>query len=157
MVVHRLDMDTSGLMIVALTTEVYHRLQRQFASREIDKTYVARLEPSGTAVAAEGEIRLALAPDADDRPRQRVDDAEGKDALTRYRMTGDDRVELHPLTGRTHQLRVHCAHSRGLGRPILGDPLYGHGGDRLYLHAQSISFIHPVTGKPMTVCSPPPF
>ena len=76
---------------------------------------------------------------------------------TRYRMTGDDRVELHPLTGRTHQLRVHCAHSRGLGRPILGDPLYGHGGDRLYLHAQSLSFIHPVTGKPMTVCSPPPF
>lgn len=157
MVVHRLDMDTSGLMIVALTTEVYHRLQRQFASREIDKTYVSRLEPSGTAMAAEGEIRLALAPDADDRPRQRVDDAEGKDAHTRYRMTGDDRVELHPLTGRTHQLRVHCAHSRGLGRPILGDPLYGHGGDRLYLHAQSLSFIHPITGKPMTVCSPPPF
>ena len=75
MVLHRLDMYTSVLMIVARTTEVYHRLQRQFASREIDKTYVARLEPSGTAVATEGEIRLALAPDADDRPRQRVDDA----------------------------------------------------------------------------------
>lgn len=157
MVVHRLDMDTSGLMIVALTTEVYHRLQRQFAMREIHKTYVARLEPDGPSISSEGEIRLPLAPDVDDRPRQRVDDKAGKEAHTRYRMTGADRVELHPLTGRTHQLRVHCAHSRGLGRPILGDPLYGHGGDRLYLHAQSISFVHPITGKPMTVCSPPPF
>lgn len=157
MMVHRLDMDTSGLMIVALTESVYHQLQRQFAAREIHKTYVALLEPTAAPIATEGEISLPLAPAPNDRPRQCVDYINGKEARTRYRMTGADRVELHPITGRTHQLRVHCAHKQGLGRPILGDSLYGHGGSRLYLHARCITFTHPVTGKLVTFTAPEPF
>ncbi len=165
MMVHRLDMDTSGLMIVALTSEVYHKLQRQFAAREIRKTYVALLEPSAKlqlessvkTKGNEGEINLPLAPAPNDRPRQRVDYSEGKEAHTRYRFIDENRVELHPITGRTHQLRVHCAHASGLGRPIQGDLLYGHGDGRLCLHARTITFIHPITGKQMTFSAPEPF
>ncbi len=157
MVAHRLDMDTSGLMIIALSTEVYRQLQRQFANREIHKTYVALLEPAVDTIPQKGEINLPLAPIPDDTPRQRVDYQEGKKACTHYCMTGVNRVELYPITGRTHQLRVHCAHACGLNRPILGDPLYGHGGGRLCLHARSITFVHPVTGKQMTFTALEPF
>lgn len=157
MVVHRLDMDTSGLMLIALNTEVHKQLQRQFAERLIQKTYVALLESSAAPMIGQGEISLPLSADADDRPRQRVDLAGGKPALTRYRFLTPNRVLLHPLTGRTHQLRIHCAHPDGLGRPILGDPLYGHSGKRLCLHAQEICFVHPITHQQMTLSRPAPF
>lgn len=157
MMVHRLDMDTSGLMIIALDADVYRQLQRQFADRRIHKTYVARLEEGRPPAADSGEISLPLRPATDDRPRQIVDRQYGKPAHTRYHMNGKDRVTLCPLTGRTHQLRVHCAHPQGLGRPILGDKLYGHGGGRLYLHAASLRFTHPVTGKAMEFMREPDF
>lgn len=157
MIVHRLDMDTSGLMVVALTERVYHQLQRQFVARCVHKTYVALLEPSAKVINIDGEINLPLAPAPNDRPRQKVDYNEGKEARTRYHFTDKNRVELHPITGRTHQLRVHCAHASGLGRPIQGDPLYGHGGNRLCLHARTITFTHPATGKEITFSAPEPF
>ncbi len=151
-IVHRLDMHTSGLMVAALTTEAYHLLQRQFLQRTVEKTYVALLEKP-MPVGQEGEIRLPLAPDLADRPRQQVDEEHGKPALTHYQVVGNEqghaRVLLHPLTGRTHQLRVHCAHPQGLGNPIVGDPLYGHAGERLMLHAQSVRFTHPASGERM--------
>ena len=151
-IVHRLDMHTSGLMVAALTTEAYQLLQRQFLQRSISKTYVAWLERP-LPVGKEGDISLPLMPDLADRPRQKVDAKHGKPALTHYRVVGNEqghaRVLLHPLTGRTHQLRVHCAHPQGLDNPIMGDPLYGHAGDRLMLHAQDLSLTHPVSGERM--------
>lgn len=141
LIVHRLDMDTSGLMVMALTEEEYHTLQDMFLHHTIKKTYIALLEhemPEGQ----EGEIDLPLRPDIDDRPRQMVDRAHGKRAVTRYRVLGNQhghaRVALYPETGRTHQLRVHCAHPSGLANPILGDRLYGTAADRLYLHAYQL-------------------
>lgn len=166
--VHRLDMDTSGLLVLALTDEAYIELQRQFASREVKKRYEAVLDgkPSvlcGAPVSKwlsvshdgrEGRISLPLIADIMDRPRQRVDFDNGKTAITDYRIerllpNGGTLVSLYPLTGRTHQLRVHCAHNEGLGCPILGDPLYGHGchTSRMYLHAAMVEFRHPVTGE----------
>lgn len=143
MIVHRLDMDTSGLMVVALTEECYHRLQSLFLHRQVQKTYIALLEHP-MPVGAEGEINLPLRPDVDDRPRQMVDNVHGRRAVTHYRVLGEHQghalVELHPLTGRTHQLRVHCAHSRGLANPIVGDRLYGTPGQRLMLHAARLAF-----------------
>lgn len=151
-IVHRLDMHTSGLLVAALTTEAYQLLQRQFLQRRIEKAYVALLERP-LPVGQEGDISLPLAPDLADRPRQRVDGEHGKPALTHYRVVGNERgharVLLHPLTGRTHQLRVHCAHPQGLGDPIVGDPLYGHAGDRLMLHAQDLGLTHPTSGERM--------
>ena len=141
LVVHRLDMDTSGLMLIALTEEKYHELQRLFLQRRIHKTYHALLEremPEGQ----EGDIDLPLRPDYDDRPRQMVDPKHGKAAQTHYRVLGNRDghalVELRPITGRTHQLRVHCAHPLGLGNPIVGDRLYGTPTERLMLHAKEI-------------------
>lgn len=138
MIVHRLDMDTSGLMVVALTWDAYHRLQDEFLHHTVHKTYKALLERPMT-VGECGEIRLPLRPDITDRPRQMVDHGHGKTAITHYRVTGNvdghALVELSPITGRTHQLRVHCAHADGLNNPILGDRLYGHPGRRLMLHA----------------------
>ncbi len=152
--VHRLDMDTSGLLVVAKTSAAHKCLQRQFATHVTEKTYTALLEKE---VSGEGVIELRLCPDSADRPRQKVDDDNGKEAVTRYRSLGGNRISLTPLTGRTHQLRVHCAHRRGLDNPIKGDRLYGRPGDRLYLHATALAFVHPDTGERMTFRSLPDF
>lgn len=163
MMVHRLDRDTSGLLVVAKTQEAYVHLQRQFAAHTVRKRYVALLEPLAAPDAdvadrlSEGTICLPLSADVDDRPRQKVDYEQGKEAITRYEWVAPDMVYLYPLTGRTHQLRVHCAHASGLARPILGDPLYGHAADRLYLHAASLTFVHPATGSTMTFTRAPDF
>lgn len=152
--VHRLDMDTSGLLVLARTNEAYVELQRQFAMREVSKRYEAIVE--GVPPRGEGTISLPLIADVMDRPRQRVDPERGKPAVTDYRVVsrlagGNTLIYLYPHTGRTHQLRVHCAHADGLGCPILGDPLYGHGtrATRMFLHAAAVEFRHPVTGERM--------
>lgn len=172
-IVHRLDKDTSGLMVVARTPEAYHSLQEQFARRTVGKRYEAVLDGvpriltggkptqyvSAEASRRKGCISLPLAPDIADRPRQRVDIAGGKRAVSQFSIVATDGlrtlVYLYPHTGRTHQLRVHCAHHLGLGCPILGDPLYGRGttADRMMLHAAELSFCHPTTGKAMTITS----
>jgi len=153
--VHRLDMDTSGLMVVALTQEAHHRLQRQFLARTIYKKYIALLDGE---VWGEGSISLPLRPDHLDRPRQVVDCEYGKPAETDYRVLehrdGQTLVELTPHTGRTHQLRVHCAHHSGLNCPIVGDRLYGKPAQRLCLHAAELAFNHPATGQRLTFSSP---
>ena len=188
---HRLDMDTSGLLVLARTEEAYVELQRQFASRETVKRYEAVLsgvptqnsklktqnsstQPSGCLEA----ISLPLIADINDRPRQRVDMEHGKPALTLYKIVevragdantavayttkkvdkGRTLIHLYPKTGRTHQLRVHCAHPLGLACPILGDPLYGtERADRMYLHAAELTFRHPATGETMHFLSPSGF
>ncbi len=151
LIVHRLDMATSGLMVIAKTLTAYHDLQQQFARHEISKRYVAVLSrPLPAETPAEGIISLPLRPDLDDRPRQMVDFDHGREAITYYKKVADDRLWLWPRTGRTHQLRLHCAHSLGLDDPIKGDLLYGTPADRLCLHAESITFRHPATGRTMT-------
>ena len=157
LVVHRLDMATSGLMLIAKSKEVYLHLQRQFAGREVKKRYIALLDASGLTrqLPATGTIRLPLCLNPFARPLQMVSEAYGKPAVTAYRIIERSgnclRVCFYPLTGRTHQLRVHAAHPLGLGCPILGDALYGRQpADRLYLHAEYIEFQHPVYGE--TVC-----
>ena len=151
--VHRLDRDTSGLMVVARTLEAYHSLQQQFARRLAAKRYEAVLD--GVPATHEGTINLPLIPDITDRPRQCVDMQHGKPSVTTYRVvsTRANRtlVWLYPHTGRTHQLRVHCAHPLGLATPILGDPLYGRGtaAPRMYLNAAELEITHPVTGLRM--------
>ena len=205
---HRLDMDTSGLLVLARTEQAYVELQRQFASRETVKRYEAVLsgvprhvtqhstlhsgvpepttphstfhiphsskQPEGCLEA----ISLPLIADINDRPRQRVDMEHGKPALTLYNIVevraaeanravsdktkqvdkGRTLIHLYPKTGRTHQLRVHCAHPLGLACPILGDPLYGiERADRMYLHAAELTFRHPITGEPMHFLSPSGF
>ena len=149
LVVHRLDMDTSGLMLVVKHKTAHYHLQKQFRNREIHKTYVAVVDGEPLTVGEEGRIELPLAPDLMHRPYQKVDKECGKPAVTLYRVVGEHLVELHPLTGRTHQLRVHCAHAEGLNRPIQGDNLYGRRADRLYLHAARIAFAHPTNGEEM--------
>ena len=164
--VHRLDMDTSGLLVVARNTEVYKALQAQFIGRSVKKKYVALLPFSvlEKQLPAEGRVELPLSPDPDDSPRQRVDRTNGKPATTEYRFIGKTtygkealeavRIELYPLTGRTHQLRIHCAHPDGLGSPIIGDKLYGQRAERLWLHAEHLEFTHPITQKRMTFDTP---
>ena len=149
LVVHRLDMDTSGLLVVAKHKTAHYRLQKQFRDRQIQKTYMAVLDGEPLSIGEEGRIELPLAPDLMHRPYQKVDKAYGKPAVTLYRVVGEHLVELHPLTGRTHQLRVHCAHAEGLNRPIQGDNLYGRRAARLCLHAARIAFTHPMSGKEM--------
>jgi tRNA pseudouridine32 synthase/23S rRNA pseudouridine746 synthase len=149
LIVHRLDMDTSGLLLVAKHKTAHYRLQKQFRDRKIQKTYVAVLDGEPLPIGEKGRIELPLSPDLMHRPYQKVDKEHGKPAITEYFVVGEHVVELHPLTGRTHQLRVHCAHAEGLNRPIKGDNLYGCRADRLYLHAARIVFLHPVTGKRM--------
>ena len=149
LVVHRLDMDTSGLMLVAKHKTAHYHLQKQFRNREIQKTYVAVLDGEPLPRGEEGRIELPLAPDLMHRPYQKVDKEHGKPAVTIYRVVDEHVVEMHPLTGRTHQLRVHCAHAEGLNRPIKGDNLYGRRADRLYLHAARIVFKHPMNGNEM--------
>lgn len=157
---HRLDMGTSGLMIAGRTRDIYRQLQQQFSDRTIKKTYIALLEPQLSIInipPSKGTISLPLLCDPINRPRQVVDYEHGKTAVTDYEMLSDDRVRLFPHTGRTHQLRMHCAHPDGLARPIRGDELYGHPADRLYLHAESIELTHPVTGKRFHFTIPAPF
>ena len=133
-------------------------LQAQFHHRKVKKTYLARLEHDLPAtVADKGIISIPLRPDPLDRPRQLADPINGKPAVTTYTRTGSRDVVLQPQTGRTHQLRVHCAHHDGLGTPILGDTLYGTPADRLYLHASQLTITHPVTKKIMTFHSPCPW
>jgi len=170
-VVHRLDMDTAGLMVVAKTLDAYRHLQRQFAERTVAKTYIAMVDEQPTdphhsqqsplRPGAEGDIHLPLAPDYLDRPRQRVDHSEGRAASTHYEVMAHEgtffRLRLTPHTGRTHQLRVHCASPEGLNHPIAGDDLYGRPADRLYLFANTIAFVHPLTGRPMTFEQAPDF
>ena len=161
--VHRLDMDTSGLLLLARTDSAYRELQRQFASRETRKRYEAVLDGVPGGVSGSGTISLPLRADITDRPRQCVDREEGKPAVTLYRIlrSADSRtlVSLSPHTGRTHQLRLHCAHADGLGCPILGDPLYGRGtaASRMFLHATELEFTHPVTGERLRFESPSGF
>lgn len=157
LIVHRLDMATSGLMLAAKDKNIHQQLQALFETRKIKKRYTAILE--GNVPDNEGKITLPLCPDINDRPRQRVDYEYGKPAVTLYKVlekTPDETlVSFYPQTGRTHQLRVHAAHNQGLNCPIKGDELYGKKSDRLYLHATELSFIHPVTGKKCTLSKNP--
>lgn len=150
MIVHRLDMDTCGLMVIALTDEMYHKLQEDFRYHRIRKTYRTLLEKE-MPVGQQGEIRLPLRPDVMDRPRQMVDYQRGKTAITYYKVLenvgGHALVELLPQTGRTHQLRVHCAHPDGLNNPIVGDRLYGSPSDHLCLQAYQLV----INGREFTV------
>lgn len=153
LIVHRLDMATSGLLLIAKTKETHQNLQAQFKSRTIKKRYIALLD--GELPAEKGIIDLPLRPDPLDRPRQVVDVASGKPAVTHYQVlkhaARHTLVAFSPLSGRTHQLRVHAAHPQGLNCPIAGDELYGRKAERLYLHAEALTFIHPVTGKSIHV------
>lgn len=161
--VHRLDMDTSGLLIMAFNKEAHKKLSLQFEKREVEKTYVALLE--GVIKENGGIIDLPMRLDVENRPYQIVDYEQGKKAVTRWEKLhvtwiGDDkytRVRFYPETGRTHQLRVHAA--SGLKHPIKGDRLYGHRseGERLYLHAETIAFTHPITGERMEFTYPAEF
>ena len=202
--VHRLDMDTSGVLVFAKTPEAESNLKTQFENRTVSKTYMARLcannntevdsrisptgvsfqsdsctkkanTPSENHPLAKGTIELPLSPDYDERPRQKVDFKQGKEAKTEYELVNENPdgtidILFHPVTGRTHQLRVHSAHHLGLGRPIVGDLLYGgwsidqtilHKKEsqtpRLHLHSFSISFRHPFTGEPLTFSSAEPW
>jgi tRNA pseudouridine32 synthase/23S rRNA pseudouridine746 synthase len=158
-VVHRLDQETSGLVVMAKDKATHKALQQQFEQHAVKKQYVALLD--GIVSSDQGVIDLPIRPDVDDRPRQRVDHEHGKPAVTRYhvleRKDGMTRLALEPLTGRTHQLRVHCSHPLGLNCPIVGDRLYGTAAARLMLHARSISFVHPSTGERMTIDCKLPF
>ncbi len=149
MLVHRLDMSTSGLLLVAKSSGIHKKLQAQFIQRTVRKCYEAVL--SRRIEQDSGEIRLPLRTDFDDRPRQMVCEEHGKPALTRWRVINRTdnatRVYFYPHTGRTHQLRIHASHVRGLAAPIIGDELYGQRANRMCLHAQSLSFDHPVSGK----------
>ena len=176
--VHRLDMDTSGVMVFAKSAEAAVNLRRQFEDHSVRKTYMAKVSPDTDipSKTGKGAIDLPLSPDYDERPRQKVDFTQGKPAHTEYETIrtnedGTSDILLYPYTGRTHQLRVHCAHHLGLGRPIVGDLLYGghsvyecNSGNcmetntkvlpgRLCLHALSITFLHPETGQELTFTS----
>ena len=159
LVVHALDAETSGLLLVARDAESHAALQRQFARREADKRYVAWLD--GHVAGDAGRIELPLRADREEGGRHIVDPAHGKRALTEWRVTqrtGDrTRVSLLPRTGLTHQLRVHAAHPLGLGAPIVGDRLYGREGARLLLHAETLTFLHPHTGARMDLECRAPF
>jgi len=152
LIVHRLDMSTSGLMVIALNKKANKRLQKQFIDRTVEKRYLAVVE--GLLVEDEGWIKLPLRGDFYDRPRQIVCFEHGKPAETRWEVVSREnnktRVYLYPKTGRTHQLRVHCAHVRGLAMPMVGDDLYGVKADRLHLHAESLSLQQPTTKEPLT-------
>lgn len=165
-VVHRLDMATSGLLLFGRGAAWQRVFSRMFAERQVVKRYVAVVQGHlGDQVGASGEIDLPLAADWPHRPRQRVDGAHGKPSLTRWQVLAHDpagawtRAALTPVTGRSHQLRVHLL---AIGHPILGDALYGVDGaasaaPRMLLHAESLSFLHPATGKALTVIAPAPF
>lgn len=159
LIVHRLDMSTSGVLLLTKTKEANKILQSQFVNRTIKKRYVALLD--GNLVENSGIIKLPLRVDLDDRPKQLVDFTYGKVAKTTWevlsRENGKTRVYFYPITGRTHQLRVHAAHKKGLNTPIVGDDLYGKKEGRLHLHAEFIEFLHPTTNKKMSFTIPPEF
>ncbi len=158
LIVHRLDMATSGLMIFALGAKMQKQLSAMFRERLVEKRYVAVVE--GDLGPDEGQIDLPVGADWPNRPMQKIDTDRGKPSLTRYRVLSRDqdttRVELEPVTGRTHQLRVHM---QAIGHPILGDALYGDDttAPRLLLHAQSLAFLHPVSRMPLKFVSPATF
>lgn len=158
LVVHRLDMATSGLMVFARGMAMQRRLSQMFREREVSKRYIAVV--SGNLKQEAGEIALPLICDWPNRPKQMVDHTLGKPSLTRYRLLGlegaNSRVELEPVTGRTHQLRLHMA---AIGHPILGDSLYGVESSalRLLLHAVSLDFVHPANDAPLHFEIPSPF
>jgi tRNA pseudouridine32 synthase/23S rRNA pseudouridine746 synthase len=157
--VHRLDMDTSGIMLFAKTDAAAESLRNQFQEHTIRKTYHARLcaADQGRSLSAgdKGTVELPLSADYDERPRQKADISQGKDSLTAYEVSeilsdGNIEIVFYPHTGRTHQLRVHSAHISGLGHPISGDMLYGgDNAERLCLHAYCIRFRHPSSGEEM--------
>jgi tRNA pseudouridine32 synthase/23S rRNA pseudouridine746 synthase len=158
MLVHRLDLDTSGVVLAALDEEAYRHLQAQFVERSVQKRYVAWLE--GEPAAERGSVSLPMRVDLEQRPRQVVDFIHGRAAVTDWKRlaveAGRTRVALFPRTGRTHQLRVHAAHADGLGCPIVGDRLYGKPGERLLLHAESLTFRN-LDGRRLTISDPAPF
>ena len=158
---HRLDMDTSGILLFAKTEEAFVAMQRLFAEHEkVRKEYEAIITPSispkgGVTKCA---VSLPLSPDFEHRPMQRVDYENGKEAVTEFEVISSSRLRLFPLTGRTHQLRIHCAHPDGLGSPIVGDPLYGNTpAERMMLHATSLTFEHPFTHETIKIECPAPF
>ncbi|MEM1238481.1 MAG: RluA family pseudouridine synthase, partial [Cyanobacteria bacterium P01_H01_bin.26] len=158
--VHRLDRDTSGVLVLATSPSVHGALGRQFAQHQVRKTYEAILTRPVTR--ATGTVELPLWSNPDERPRQSVDTAYGKPSITKFQVLqagSYPRIRFVPCTGRTHQLRVHAAHAQGLNSPILGDSLYGQPNptERLYLHATSLQLIHPVTQKCLTFTSQTPF
>ena len=159
LLVHRLDMSTSGLLLIAKSEETYKHLQSQFIRRIVKKSYVALLD--GIVNKLEGEISLPLRVDLEDRPKQLVCYEHGKNAYTKYKILGIEngktRIQFFPITGRTHQLRVHAAHHLGLNCPIVGDDLYGTKGERLCLHAQWIQFKHPITKEVIEFSCEPEF
>jgi len=160
LIVHRLDMATSGILLFARGLEVQRRLGIAFAQREVHKRYVAVVH--GRIDGEQGEIALPLSADWPQRPRQKVDREQGKPSLTRWRLRAHDaanstsRLELEPVTGRSHQLRVHLL---AIGHPIVGDRLYGRddGAERLMLHACELQFTHPVDGRAIDLRCEPPF
>jgi len=162
LIVHRLDMSTSGLLVMARGEEMQRRISRLFRERKVKKKYIAIVR--GQMKSTAGEIELPLIADWPNRPRQKVDFSIGKCSHTYYRLllhdvhTNTSRVELEPVTGRTHQLRVHMA---AIGHPILGDALYGEAGndetERLQLHARMLGFSHPHSEKPLTLLCEPDF
>ncbi|MFC1524075.1 RluA family pseudouridine synthase [Thermodesulfobacteriota bacterium] len=159
--VHRLDMATSGLMVFGLTRAAHRHLSRQFEDRLVEKQYLALVD--GIVTGETGTIKLRFRLDPDNRPYQVYDPVQGKLGITSWCKIGIEgkltRIEFTPLTGRTHQLRLHAAHEQGLHCPIVGDRLYGRGkeGDRMLLHASFLRFIHPDTGETMSFASVPPF
>jgi len=159
LLVHRLDMSTSGILMIAKSKEIHKLMQAQFLNKVIQKSYLALLD--GFIEINEGEIDLPLRGDFDDRPKQLVCKEFGKAAKTKFRVLSREgnttRILFFPITGRTHQLRVHAAHHLGLGCPILGDDLYGTKSTRLYLHAQELIFIHPISKQQQRVYCKAPF
>ena len=159
MVAHRLDMSTSGVMVFTKTLAAHRAVQRQFGKRSVKKRYVALLD--GQLTAMKGTIDLPLRGDLNDRPRQIVCHRNGKPAQSHYEAIterdGRTLLYFYPVTGRTHQLRVHAAHPEGLGVPIVGDDLYGSAADRLYLHAEELTLRHPVTKAVVSFTAPHPF
>ena len=163
--VHRLDMATSGLMVLALTAEAHRRLSGQFSRQEVEKVYIALLD--GAVTEQSGIIKLRFRLDPDNRPYQVYDPVQGKLGITSWQRLAlcsspvrpRTRIAFTPLTGRTHQLRLHAAHPLGLGCPVIGDSLYGSGnmGDPMYLHATRLTFAHPFSKERLEFYLPPPF
>jgi len=159
--IHRLDMYTSGIMVYAITAQAHRTLSMQFEKRQVKKRYVALLE--GSINNDRGEIHLPFRLDPENRPLQIYDPKKGKMGITLWEKIGHEegttRIAFTPLTGRTHQLRVHSAHPLGLGTSIVGDSLYGSGkdGDKMFLHATDLRFSHPTTNQPVEFHNPAPF
>lgn len=162
--VHRLDMDTSGIIVVARTAEAHRHLSRQFHERQTRKRYIALLDGLlAPELGDEGVIELPFRLDVDNRPIQIYDEVHGKMGTTHWRRlaieNGRTRIQFIPITGRTHQLRLHASHPKGLGVPVVGDPFYGTGTGpgQLLLHACELSFTHPCSADEMTFHSDPHF